>query len=408
MHIFGTKKEVVTERLSSNRKDFEFVPEGTVYLDSACQTLRPQPVQDAMMKYFQEFNACSGRVKYDWGRRVDEAVEKTRKKVLDYVGKSSQEYGVAFTLNTTYGLNLLLSQLPVGIYQRIVTSDIEHNSVFLPTLAAAKRLALPRKILSRKEDGSLTYRTEDLSGAIVVVNVASNIDGRALGNVRLLADDLRRAGGILILDGAQSMTDRAAVWREADFDALCFSGHKMYAPSLGGIIVKRKLLESLELSFIGGGMVEKLDEKGFTLPANDPVCRLEPGLQDFAGIVGLGATLDWLESYRPEGQKHEEHKKRLAQMVFEGLSSLPGIFLLNSEPSATISFYSQDIDAHRLATVLSQQNVMVRSGYFCCHYYLQNIKKLPPLLRVSLGIHNTEEDIRKFLKIMGKVIKNIN
>ena len=95
-------------------------------------------------------------------------------------------------------------------------------------------------------------------------------------------------------------------------------------------------------------------------------------------------------------------------MVLEGLSSLPGITLLNSQLSATISFYSQDIDAHRLATVLSQQNIMVRSGYFCCHYYLQNIKKLPPLLRVSLGLHNTEEDIRKFLEIMGKIIRNIN
>lgn len=407
MDLFGRKKEDTAEMLPSTRKDFEFVPESTVYLDSACQTLRPQPVQDAMMKYFQEFNACGGRVKYDWGRRVDEAVEKTRKKVLDHAGKSSQEYGVAFTLNTTYGLNLLLSQLPVGTYQRIVTSDIEHNSVFLPTLAAAKRLALPRRILSRKQDGSLDYRIEDLSGAIVVVNVASNIDGRVLGNVRTLADDLHKAGGILILDGAQGMTESEALWHAADFDALCFSGHKMYAPSLGGIIVKRKLLESLELSFIGGGMVEKLDEQGFTIPANDPVCRLEPGLQDFASIVGLGATLDWLDVYQREERKQGERKEKLARMVFEGLSSLPGVSLLNAEPSATMSFSSVDIDAHRLATVLSQQNIMVRSGYFCCHYYLQNVRKLPPLLRVSLGLHNTEQDVRKFLEIMGKIIRNI-
>lgn len=389
------------------RRDFEFISEDTIYLDSACQTLRPQPVLDAILSYFKEFNACGGRVKYEWGKRVDEEVEKTRTKALERVGKSAKEYQTAFTLNTTYGLNLLLSQLPEGVYRQIVTSEIEHNSVLLPTLTAAKRLGIPRKILSRAEDGSLAYQVEDTSGAVAVLNVASNIDGRVLRNVKTLAHDLHTAGGILILDGAQGMVDTAALLREADFDALCFSGHKMYAPSLGGIIVKKQLLESLELSFVGGGMVEKLDEQGFTLPANDPVCRLEPGLQDFAGIIGLGAAFDWLESYEPEGLKQKEQKQKLARMVFEGLSSLSGIRLLNAEPSVTTSFYSEDIDAHRLATVLSQQNIMVRSGYFCCHYYLQNVKKLPPLLRISLGLYTTENDIRKFLEIMEKIIRNI-
>lgn len=407
MDLFGRKKDDTAKRFLPIRKDFEFVSEEIIYLDSACQTLRSQPVQDAMFSYFKEFNACGGRVKYEWGKRVDEEVEKTREKTLEYMGKSAKEYQAAFTLNTTYGLNLLLSQLPEGVYQQIVTSEIEHNSVLLPTLMAAKRLGIPRKILPRAKDGSLGYQVEDMSGTIAVLNVASNIDGRVLRNMKALAHDLHKAGGILIIDGAQGMVDHAALLREADFDALCFSGHKMYAPSLGGIIVKRQLLDSLELSFVGGGMVEKLDERSFSVPLNDPVCKLEPGLQDFAGIIGLGAAFDWLESYRPEGLNREEQKRKLARMVFDGLSSLPGIRLLNAEPSATISFYSEDIDAHRLATVLSQQNIMVRSGYFCCHYYLQNVKNYPPLVRVSLGLHNTENDIRKFLEVMGKIIRNI-
>lgn len=407
MNLFGRKKENAIAVPFSAKKDFEFLPGGVVYLDSACQTLRPQPVIDAILSYFKEFNACGGRVKYEWGKRVDEEVEKTRAKALEHVGKSAKEYQTAFTLNTTYGLNLLLSQLPGGAYRQIVTSEIEHNSVLLPTLMATKRLGIPRKILPRAEDGSLVYQVEDISGAIAVLNITSNIDGRVLRNVKALAHDLHKAGGILILDGAQGMVDTTALLHEAQFDALCFSGHKMYAPSLGGIIVKRQLLESLELSFVGGGMVEKLDEQGFALPANDPVCRLEPGLQDFAGIIGLGAAFAWLESYEPEGLKQKEQKQKLARMVFDGLSSLPGIRLLNVEPSATISFYSEDIDAHRLAAVLSQQDIMVRSGYFCCHYYLQNVKNLPPLVRVSVGLCTTENDIRKFLEVMEKIIRNI-
>ncbi len=403
MRIFGNKKEIIL----STRKDFEYIPEDTIYLDSACQTLRPQLVLDAMNEYFHKYNACGGRVKYEWGNRVDEEVTKTKTKVLNFTGKSEKEYKVSFTLNTTYGLNLILHQLPTETYSQIITSDIEHNSVFLPTIITAKRLKIPRKLFTRNKDGSLVYKKEDLNKAIVVVNAVSNIDGRVLQNMKTLADDVHDANGILIIDGAQSMISSASLLRKVNFDALCFSGHKMHAPSIGIIVAKQSLIDSLELSFVGGGMVEKLDKNSFQTPSNDSACKLEPGLQDFAGIIGLGATIDWLETYKPEGIKQEEQKQKLAQILFMGVSSVKGVHVINSEPSTTVSFYLEDTDAHRLATFLSQQNIMVRSGYFCCHYYLQNVKNYPPLLRVSLGLHNTEKDVQKFLEVLKKIIHNI-
>jgi selenocysteine lyase/cysteine desulfurase len=154
-------------------------------------------------------------------------------------------------------------------------------------------------------------------------------------------------------------------------------------------------------------MIEKLDESSFSLISGDYSSRLEAGLQDFAGIIGLGASIDWLNSYKPEGLNQKNHQQKLAEMVFKEVSSLPNVNVLNTKPSSTISFYSEDIDSHRLATFLSQQNIMTRSGYFCCHYFLQNVKKYPPLLRVSIGLHNTEEDIRKFIEVINKIVKNI-
>ncbi len=407
MKFFGGKNDDENETSLSDRKDFEYVPEGVVYFDSACQTLRPQPVLDAMNEYFHKYNACGGRVKYEWGKKVDEKVEETREKVLELAGKTKKEYATAFTLNTTYGLNLLLSQLPVGAYKQIITSDIEHNSVFLPTIVAAKRLGIPRKIFPRTEGGALIYKKEDLSGAIVAVNATSNIDGRVLQNAKALADDVHNAGGILIIDGAQSIVGSAPLLRSVDFDALCFSGHKMHAPSIGVIVAKKRLIDSLEPLFVGGGMVERLDENSFSFPEGDLSCKLEPGLHDYAGIIGLGAAIDWLKTYKPEELSQEEQKQKLAKIIFDGLSALPGIHLFNNAPSSTINFYSRDIDAHRLATFLSEQNIMARSGYFCCHYYLQNVKKYPPMLRISLGLHNTEKDARKFLEVMKKIITNI-
>lgn len=406
MRIFGDGSKKIVET-PSTRKDFEYLQNEMVYFDSACQTLRPQPVLDAMRSYFQEFNACGGRVKYVWGKRVDDEVEAVRSKILHRFGKSEKEYVVAFTLNTTYGLNLVLNQLSLGVYTQIITSEIEHNSVFLPTIVAAKRLSIPRKVLKRTENGLLEYQNEDMAKTVCVLNAVSNIDGRVLLNAKTLAHDLHKTGGILILDGAQSMTHDPSLLREVDFDALCFSGHKAYAPSLGVIVIKKRLIDSLDLLFVGGGMVEKLDEHNFTYPSQEPACKLEPGLQDFAGIIGLGTALTWLETYTPEGQKQKEYQEGLATMIFDGLSKLPNVKILNSTPNSIISFYSEKIDSHRLATFLSQQNIMVRSGYFCCHYYLQNVKKYPPLTRISLGLHNTEADVSVFLNGMETIIKNI-
>ena len=162
--------------------DFDYLKEGDVYLDSACQSLRPRPVIEALNRYYTEHNSCGERVKYAWGRKTDELVEATREKVLKYLKLKGREYSVSFTLNTTYGINLLLSQIRKGLFDKVMTSDIEHNSPFLATMACAKRLNVPREVMEREEDGSIDLDNYDFSKAIVVVNCASNIDGRRLLN----------------------------------------------------------------------------------------------------------------------------------------------------------------------------------------------------------------------------------
>lgn len=210
---------------------FGYMEASSIYLDSACQTLRPQPVIDAMAEYFQIYNACGGRVKYAWGMKVDEKVEEARRRVLEYLCASPAEYDVAFTLNTTYGLNLVLGQLPRS-FSKIVTSDIEHNSVFLSTMSTAKRLGISRTVLPRADDGSLEYSPSDLENAVVVLNSTSNIDGRSLRNVNAIARDVHASGGILLIDAAQGMSHNPELLRSGNIDVVLFSGHKLYGPSL--------------------------------------------------------------------------------------------------------------------------------------------------------------------------------
>ena len=219
--------------------DFKYLPENAHYFDSACQSLRPQPVLDALNDYYLNFNSCGERVKYAWGRKVDEKVEETREAVLDLIKLKEKDYFVSFTLNTTYGLNLLLSQLELPV-SKIITSEIEHNSVFLSTIEFVKKHQIERIVLEREEDGSISLEN-DFSKALVVVNAASNIDGRRLENIKKLVKKIKKQGGFVIIDAAQALGLSYELLQKVPVDAIVSSAHKMYSASLGIMVVQRIL-----------------------------------------------------------------------------------------------------------------------------------------------------------------------
>jgi selenocysteine lyase/cysteine desulfurase len=376
-------------------------------MDTACQSLRPQPVIDAEMEYYKQYNACGGRAKHKWGQKVDEKVEAARTKILELAGKSAKDFAVAFTLNTTYGINLVLQQLPPKGITSIVTSETEHNSVFLPSITWSHGAGVPRKILKRADDGTLDIKGEDLSNALVIVSTLSNIDGRGLPNAKEIASAVHKGSGLLLIDAAQHIGHDPEGLKGVDFDAAFCSGHKMYAPSCGFIIIRRTLLQKLEPFFIGGGTVSDVHGNDFTLLTGpvDEHSILEPGLQSWAGIVGLNAAIDWLATVKPMGKSPKVYEQELAATLFDKLKSMPRIHMINSAPRSVMSFFVDNLDAHKLAIFLSEQQIMCRSGHFCCHHYLQHERKLPPLLRVSLGLHNTMGDVERFSEVLGKILK---
>lgn len=400
------KKHTETNEDSTARlPEFSYIKNSDIYLDSACQSMRPEPVITALNDYYKTYNACGERVKYQWGQQVDKNVEATRELVINYLNLPQKDYVCSFTLNTTFGLNLILSQIPSGLYEQVITSEIEHNSVFLSTIETAKRLNIPRTVLPRSEQGNLIYTKENLHKAIIVVNAASNIDGRLLLNIRELVKDAHTAGGIVIIDAAQAFAHYPEILAACDADAICFSGHKTYASSLGVIVIKKTLLKSLQITFVGGGMVAGVRERDYSLlPEDNMASWLEPGLQAWGEIISLKSAIEWLKTVRPNGQKPTDYIADLSKQLFDGLSSIDGIKLINKTSASVISFYSPKIDAHRLAIFLSTSGIMARSGYFCCHYYLLEKCKYPPLLRLSIGLHTTTADITKTIETIKKFI----
>ena len=406
MGIFNLrKKKEIAATNASPITGFEYLENNQIYFDGACQSLRPQPVIDALVEYYQKFNSCGERVKYQWGKITDQKVEETRELVLKYLKLKKKDYFVSFTLNTTYGINLILSQFDPKKSQikTIITSDIEHNSVFLATLAFSEKHKLDRLVLSREADGSIPI-SEIPDNSLVVVNVVSNVDGRVLKNLSELVSFVHQKHGYIILDAAQAMAHNREILFNTEADAVCFSAHKMYSASLGVMVVRKDFLEQIRSSFLGGGMVDDVKKSSYLLSSehdDKKYTAFEAGLQAWGEIIALGAAIKWLEQL-PESAKNQLEKCEEKLFDFLSISTHSKIHCLNQEKSSTFSFYIDQVNSHLIAEALSDQGIMVRSGYFCVHYYLDHKLNLPPLVRVSLGYQTTESHINKLIGILKK------
>lgn len=385
--------------------DFDYLGAGEVYLDSACQSLRPRAVIEAVNNYYTTHNSCGERVKYKWGIETDEKVEAARDEMLKYLKLPKKKYNTSFTLNTTYGINLVLAQIKGGEFKKIMTSEIEHNSPFLASIAFQRKHNVPREVIERNTDGTIPLEKYDFEKAVVVVNSASNFDGRKLLNAKELVRKVHQAGGIVIIDAAQTLAHSVEVVRGVEADAIATSAHKMYGPSLGVLVWRDDLLAHLEPQWLGGGMVDDVFADDFQLSADNKehrYTRFEAGLQAWGEIVGFEAGLKWLEKV-PKSAWRELEKNYTE--LFNFLGSSDKVHLVNTEPNPTMSFYVEGVDSHLLGTALSRENIMARTGYFCAHYYLGHVLGLPPLVRFSLGLHNRSEDIEKVEKTLSKLLK---
>lgn len=384
--------------------DFDYLKDGDVYFDAACQSLRPRPVIDALNRYYTEHNSCGERVKYAWGKRTDEIVENARLHALKYLKLKSKDYYTSFTLNTTYGINLILNQIKPELFEKVMTSEIEHNSVFLPVMTFANANHLPREIMQRREDGGIDTEAYDFTKALVVVNAVSNIDGRELVNIKELTKAVHKAGGVLIIDAAQALAHNHELLQKTEVDAICSSAHKMYGASLGVIIARRDLIPKLNTQFIGGGMVDDVRKDEYFLSAKKPehaYTIFESGLQAWGEIVAFDAALTWLEDL-PKADKIQMHEN--CERIFDFLNAQPRVHLINKAASPTFSFYIDGLDSHLVGGALSDEGIMARTGYFCVHYYLGQVLNVPPMIRFSLGYHVRKADVDKVIKTLERML----
>ncbi len=368
-----------------------------MYLDSACMALKPQPVIDACARYYDDFPACHGRTFHGLGRLATEHVDAARERLRGFVN-ASDGAEIVFQRNVTEGLNLLASRLPLGPGDTVITTGMEHNSNLLPWQRESRRRGYQHLIVPLDPRGELDRElfVKALDSArvkLVCTFHRSNVTGVTLP-AEWIVDQAHRRGALVAFDGAQAVPHLPVDLRRLGADFYLFSLYKALGPTGVAVLYGRKaLLEDIDPPLVGGEGVLDTTYSGYT-PAPLPD-RLEPGLQNYAGIVGAPAALDWLEAVGWDWLA--SHETALNLRLSDWLRDIPGAALIGPEtPEARgniVNFTLSGLDALEVAHVLDQAHrIMVRAGKHCAHAWY-NDQGVPDSIRASFHAYNTLAEI---------------
>ena len=379
-------------------------------------TLKPKLVINAMNEYYNEYPVCGGRSIHKMAKKVDEKVTQAREKFRKFLGASCPEE-IIFTRNTTEGLNLVANSLDFKKGDIVLTTDREHNSNLIPWQVQAHKRGIKHIVVYSNPDN--TFDLDAFSGLfdkhknirLVSMVHTANLDGYTIP-AREIIKTSHDHGALVMLDGAQSAPHKHVDVKALDVDFFAISAHKMAGPTGVGVLYgKHHLLEEIAPFIVGGDTVSDTTYEGAKfLP---PPEKFEAGLQDYAGIIGSGAAVDYTGSVGLSNI--EEHEKRINTIITNGIKDMPGLRIIGPEDpnlrGGIISFtvkLPKGGDAHDIALILDEtENIEVRSGAFCVHSWF-NYRKCEAAVRASLYLYNTEEEAKKFVDTLGKTIGLFN
>ncbi|MGQ0715578.1 MAG: aminotransferase class V-fold PLP-dependent enzyme [Gemmatimonadaceae bacterium] len=370
------------------------------YLDSAATSQKPRAVLAAMTAYYEEDNANPHRGAYALSVRATDRYHEARERIARFLGVADPAT-LIFTRGTTESLNLVAAswgRANVGAGEEIVITGLEHHANFVPWQQLALERGARLRICDLTPSGEIDLDClTSLLGArtrIVAFSHVSNVLG-TINPVREIAALVReRCGALLVCDGAQSAPHVPVRFDSLGVDFYAFSGHKMLGPmGSGGLAGHRALLERMPPYQTGGDMIEYVLDDRTTW--NVLPHKFEAGTPNVAAAVGLAAAVDYLE--RLGMDRVADHERAMLTQAMERLAAIEGLRVLGppvSRRSGVVSFVTDDIHPHDLATVLDQDGVCVRAGHHCAQPLMRRLG-VPATTRASFYVYSDERDVER-------------
>jgi cysteine desulfurase/selenocysteine lyase len=394
--------------MSFNREDFPMLKRSVhgkplVYLDSAATTLKPQAVIDAISNFYSNNYGTVHRAAYELAGESTAKYNAVRAKAQHFLhARSSEE--IIFTKGTTEAINLVAFSFGEAFVQpgdEILISAMEHHSNIVPWQLLCERKQARLKIIPLLTNGELDLEAYEkiLSSRTKLVSIThiSNVLG-VVNPLKTIIKAAHQKGAKVFVDGAQSTPHLRIDVQDLDCDFFAFSGHKIYGPTGIGIVYgKKELLDQMPPYQGGGDMIHTVTfEKTTFQPC--PL-RFEAGTPMIAEVIGLGAALDYIQSYGLD--KIHAYEMSLMKHALEELIKIEGIHILGPSENRTslITFNMEGVHPFDAATLLDLQGIAVRSGNLCAQPLLQHFG-CSTALRLSLASYNTLEEINYFCKTL--------
>ena len=396
-----------------NREDFEIFKSGLIYLDNAATTMKPNSVINANVDYYTKYTANAHRGDYDNSLKVDQEYEGAREKVKKFINAKSLEE-IIFTKGSTEAFNMII----FGFMSNFLTKDDEvlltkgeHASNILPWINLSKKIGFTIKYANLTEDYEVTIENleKEITNKTKVIAIAHITN--TIGDVRpveKIGKLCKKRNILFVLDATQSIGHLKMDVQKYNISFMGFSAHKMLGPTGVGVLYgKKELLEKIVPMEYGGGMNETFSSSGEYTLKKLPA-RLEAGTRNIAGVIGMGAAIDYLNKIGMD--KIHQYEMELKKYLIEKLSAIPNITIYNKNNKSGVllfnvgKYFSQDV-----AIYLNQFKICIRAGNHCAKM-LQEVICVSNTCRVSLYLYNTKAEVDKLanaLKNQDKILDTV-
>jgi cysteine desulfurase/selenocysteine lyase len=359
-----------------------------VNLDNAASTPAMQTVHEAVNRFLLHYSSVHRGTGFK-SQLTTLLYEDARHTILRFLGADLLEHICIFGKNTTEAINKLARRISLNAPRNLVlVSTMEHHSNDLPWRAVAEVVHIHVLPDGRLDEEDYDRQLKQYAGRVALVSItgASNVTGY-INPIHRLAEKAHAAGAQFAADCAQLAPHRKIDMRPlsdpAHLDYVMISGHKMYAPFGGGVLVgRRDTFEDGDPDMRGGGQVEIVTEDDVVW--SEPPDRDEAGSPNTVGAIAMAAAIRQLETIGMH--KVAAHEAELTAHALKKLADVPGITIYGDQDPANtasrvgvIPFNIQGFSHYLVAAILGYEyGIGVRNGCFCAHPYLLRLMNVSP------------------------------
>lgn len=367
-----------------------------IWLDNAATTQKPRRVIDATSDFYSRDNSNIHRAAYALAERSTKLFEAGREKVRQFLGARDAKE-IVFVRGTTEAINLVAQSFGrenVGAGDEILLTELEHHANIVPWQILAQQVGASIRVVPINDRGELVLEeyARLLNPRTKIVSVAHV--SNSLGTINPVEEIIKLAhsyGARVLVDGAQSTPHLPVNVSAMDADFFVFSGHKVFGPTgIGALYGKAELLESIPPWQGGGHMIKDVTFER-TVYQHAPE-KFEAGTPDIAGVVGLGAAIDYLFHLGIPSLAAYEHA--LLEYANHALATIPGLRPIGTaaNKASVLSFVIPGVPNDQIARHLDRLGIAVRAGHHCAlpaqrHFGLEST------VRPSLAFYNTREEV---------------